>query len=376
MKLSVIILNYNVQYFLEQCITSVERALQGIDGEIIVIDNDSKDGSCDMVRTKFPHIQLIENKVNVGFSKANNQAVAEAQGEYVCILNPDTAVAEDTFTKSLNYAENTKELGALGIQLMDGTGNFLPESKRNVPTPTRALFKLIGKTKGHYGYYVERIPPHGSGEIDVLVGAFMLMKRSVYNEVGGFGEEYFMYGEDIDLSHKLQLAGYSNVYFGNLSMLHYKGESTKRDAVYIDRFYGAMRIFYRKHFRSNFVLNGIVHTGVLVAKLFRKVKEKKRRDYTFRTDKVIVFSEDLGLLKKVTESYEIPVSSGSKIQLESTEIRNSLLIFDVSYISYGQIFSVMQKLKNRENTFRIKPPGCSFVIGSDQSDQKGGVLKL
>jgi GT2 family glycosyltransferase len=376
LKLSVVILNYNVRFFLEQCIISVERALKGIDAEIIVVDNNSEDDSCAMVNGRFPHITLLENKENVGFSKANNQAVAIAKGEYVCILNPDAAVAEDTFSKAIGFAENIEKLGALSIYLMDGTGHFLPESKRNVPTPRRALLKLLGQTKGTNGYYARHIEDRASGEIDILAGAFMLMKRSVFNEVGGFDEDYFMYGEDIDLSYKLQKAGYKNHYLGSLCLLHYKGESTQKDGPYLDRFYGAMRIFYKKHYRSNFILSGLVSLGVVIMKVFRKRTGQNWKNISPETKEVLVFTESIPLLKKLSERFDIPIKSASKTVLDNALFTHSLCVFDVDYVSYRQIFSVMRQRKNKQNSFRIRPPGCNFVIGSDQSDQKGDVMEL
>lgn len=376
MKLSVIILNYNVRYFLEQCILSVERSLNGIDSEIIVVDNNSEDDSCAMMREKFPHIKLLANDENLGFSKANNQAVAIASGEYVCILNPDTAVSEDTFAKALNYAQQQSNLGAMGIYLMDGTGNFLPESKRNLPTRKRSLLKLIGRTKIKNGYYANHLSERDNGEVDTLVGAFMLLKRVVYEEVGGFDEDYFMYGEDIDLSYKLKKAGYQNHYMGSISMLHYKGESTKMDKAYLNRFYGAMRIFYKKHFQSSFLLNGMVNIGVVIAKLFRSIKISNRSRPVPKTKEVLVFTESIPLLKRLSEEFDVPVRSVSKTAMESAYFKNTLCVFDADYVTYGQIFKFMQLSKNRQNSFRIKPPGCSFAIGSDQSDQKGSVLSL
>ena len=376
MKLSVIILNYNVRFFLEQCIISVERALHGIDAEIIVADNDSKDDSCALVKARFPKVILLENKENLGFSKANNRAVEIAKGEYVCILNPDTAVAEDTFSKAIHYAENQSKLGALGVYLMDGTGNYLPESKRNIPTPRRSLLKLVGWTKGKNGYYANHVEDRGQGNVDTLVGAFMLMKRAVYQEVGGFDEDYFMYGEDIDLSYKLIQAGYQNCYLGDLCVLHYKGESTQKDAAYLDRFYGAMRIFYNKHFKSNYIQHACMNFGVMVAKKFRRRKEGKRQAIGPYIEEVLVITESIGLLKRLSEIYDVPVRSVSKTSMGNALFTNRLCIFDGDYMSYQQIFSVMQQRKNRENGFRIKPPGCKFVIGSDQSDQKGNVQAL
>ena len=184
MQLSVIILNYNVRYFLEQCILSVQKALEGIDSEIIVVDNSSSDDSCEMMRAKFPNIKLIENATNLGFPKGNNIGVAQAKGEYVCILNPDTVVAEDTFVKILNSQLPTlnSQLGIIGCKLIDGTGNFLPESKRGVPTPWVAFTKIFGlyKISNYFGkYYAQHVSHNESGKVDILVGAFMMMKREL-----------------------------------------------------------------------------------------------------------------------------------------------------------------------------------------------------
>ena len=371
MKISVVILNYNVRYFLEQCILSVQNAVKSLDAEIIVIDNDSKDGSCEMVKERFPQITLIENKENVGFSKANNQAVKVAKGEYVCILNPDTAVSENAFIKCLDYSETLKNMGALGVNLMDGTGNFLPESKRNVPTPIVSLLKLMGFVKK---YYSSHISEEEKGKVDVLVGAFMFMKRSVYNEVGGFDEDYFMYGEDIDLSYKIAKAGYENQYHGEINVLHYKGESTQKDALYFERFYGAMRIFYKKHLKPNALLNVIVSTGVFVAKLIRTSSGQKKLPLTNAIENAYVFTENLTVYRKLSEKMDIELKTSSKSLFDDGGLRNCLFIFDVSYMPYSQIFSVMRKLKNRNNQFRICPPNSNFILGSDRSDEKGTVV--
>jgi GT2 family glycosyltransferase len=324
-----------------------------------------------MVKSRFPNIQLIENKENVGFSKANNQGVEIAKGEYVCILNPDTAVAEDTFLRVLNRAESLENLGALGVHLMDGTGSFLPESKRNVPTPMVSLFKLMGFGNS---YYASQVPESGEGEIHVLVGAFILLNRNIYNEIGGFDEDYFMYGEDIDFSYKLTQKGYKNHYLGNVRVLHYKGESTLRDQHYLDRFYGAMRIFYKKHFKSNVLLNSIVNSGVYLAKIMagkRSVAEGPK--LLSQIKKTYVLTENLTLLKKISMKLKTDVSSTSKLIFSDENLSNCLFIFDVDYMSYTQIFSVMKKFRNKGNIFRIRPPGCDFLLGSDQSDQRGVV---
>lgn len=371
MKLSVVILNYNVRYFLEQCILSVQKAVENIDAEVIVIDNDSKDDSCQIVKSRFPNVILIENKVNVGFSKANNQAVAVAKGEYVCILNPDTVVAEDIFIKSIKYSESIENIGALGVYLMDGTGNFLPESKRNLPTPKVSLFKLSGFTKK---YYASHIPNTASGEIEVLVGAFMLIKRNVYNEVGGFDEDYFMYGEDIDLSYKITKAGYINHYLGSATVLHYKGESTKKDEAYFERFYGAMQIFYQKHFNKNLLLTNAVSLGVVLAKNTHMLTSEKKVKQDLNLEKNYIFTENVELLEKLSDKTKLVFQMASKNVHDLVVLKNSLLVFDNDYISHNEIFRLMKQLKDKGNHFRIKPQGCNFIIGSDQSDEKGGVI--
>ncbi|HBR55725.1 MAG TPA: glycosyltransferase family 2 protein [Flavobacteriaceae bacterium] len=371
MELSVVILNYNVQYFLEQCILSVQRAIGNLDAEIIVVDNASSDDSCAMVTRKFPQITLIQNKENVGFSKANNQAVAIAKGKYVCILNPDTAVAEDTFLKCLQKAEKLTNLGAMGIHLLDGTGHFLPESKRNLPTPFVSLKKVLGFTKK---YYANHISDKEEGEVQVLVGAFMLLERSIYKDVGGFDEDYFMYGEDIDLSYKIEKAGYKNYYLGTTETLHYKGESTQKDAAYLQRFYGAMQIFYRKHFKSNVLFDMAVKIGVSLAKSAKKQSVGRRKSDSANVAQAIVITDNINLLKQLSEKIDIPLKSSSKSMFQNGDVQDTLLIFDSEYIPYNQIFQVMRQYKGRGNRYRIRPPGCSFLIGSDQSDDKGGVV--
>ncbi len=360
-----------MRYFLEQCIRSVQSAIVNIDAEIIVIDNNSSDDSCQMVKTIFPNILLIENKENDGFSKANNQAVKEAKGEYVCILNPDTAVSEHTFISSLKFAESINNLGALGVYLMDGTGAFLPESKRNLPTPKTSLLKLLGIGRNYYANHVDK---NKRGDIDILVGAFMLLKRSVYNEVNGFDEDYFMYGEDIDFSYKITKAGYKNHYMGDVTVLHYKGESTQKDKDYFDRFYGAMKIFYSKHFHTNIFFNIMVNLGVFIAKSTSRASVNIKDSEKNTTKEAYLLTEDLTLLKRISSTIENPIKSVSKSIFADKTFSNSHFIFDTNYMSYDQIFRVMKDLSGKENTFRIHPSNSNFIIGSDQSDQKGTVI--
>ncbi|NJM79488.1 MAG: glycosyltransferase family 2 protein [Flavobacterium sp.] len=302
MKLSVIILNYNVRYFLEQCVLSVQKALENIDpnasGEIIVIDNNSSDDSCQMMKSRFPNVKLIENKSNLGFPKGNNIGVAKAKGEYICILNPDTVVSENTFTKILNFCHTEPvevlNTGIIGCKLIDGTGNFLPESKRGVPTPWVAftkifgLYKIFPKSSWFTKYYAQNISENESGKVDILVGAFMMMKRSLYLEVGGFDEECFMYSDDIDLSYMVLQKGYQNYYRADTTVIHYKGESTVRDGTYMKRFREAMQFFYKKHFKKSVVFDFMMKLGSFA---FALLKKNQQKEVSKKIDKYVVFTK-------------------------------------------------------------------------------------
>lgn len=255
MRLSVIIVNYNVRHFLEQALRSVRKAMEGIDGDVWVVDNNSVDDSVRMVQEKFPDIQLIANKHNPGFSIANNQAIRACTSEYVLLLNPDTLVEEDTFTKCLAFMDAHPDAGALGVKLIDGSGKFLPESKRGFPSPWVAFCKTFGlssifpKSRLFSRYYLGFLDENETHEIDVLVGAFMFMRREALDKAGLLDEAFFMYGEDIDLSYRIVLAGYKNYYYPDTQIIHYKGESTKKGSLnYVKTFYQAMIIFARKHF--------------------------------------------------------------------------------------------------------------------------------
>jgi len=257
MKLSVVIVNYNVRYFLEQTLLSVRKAAVHVDTEVFVVDNNSVDDSVSMVREKFPEVQLIANQDNPGFSIANNQAIREAKGEYVLLLNPDTLVEEDTFASCVTFMDAHPEAGGLGVRMIDGAGKFLPESKRGFPSPWVAFAKTFGLAKifpssplfNHYhlGYLSE----YETHEIEVLSGAFMFMRRSALDKVGLLDEAFFMYGEDIDLSYRIVQGGYKNYYLPETTIIHYKGESTKKGSLnYVKAFYQAMIIFARKHFQG------------------------------------------------------------------------------------------------------------------------------
>lgn len=255
LKLSVIIVNYNVEYFLEQCLNSTFKALEQVSGEVFVVDNNSIDGSVEMVKAKFPQAHLIANKDNTGFSVANNQAMKIAKGEYVLLLNPDTIVEEDTFKQVVDFMDEHPDAGGLGCKMIDGKGVFLPESKRGLPTPSVAFYKIFGlsklfpKSKKFGKYHLTYLNNEEIHEVDVLSGAFMMMRKKTLDKVGLLDEAFFMYGEDIDLSYRIILGGYKNYYYPKTRIIHYKGESTKKSSVnYVFVFYNAMIIFAKKHF--------------------------------------------------------------------------------------------------------------------------------
>jgi GT2 family glycosyltransferase len=258
MKLSVIIVSYKVPYFLEQTLLSVQKAAQRVETEVIVVDNNSKDNSVDMVRKKFSWAKLIANTDNTGFATANNQGIEIAKGEYILFLNPDTVVREDTFEQIVNFMEQYPQFGGLGVKMIDGTGIFLPESKRGFPSPEVAFYKTFGlsklfpKSKRFNRYHLGYLDEDKNHEVDVLSGAFMLIPRKVLDEVGYWDEAFFMYGEDIDLSYRIIKGGYKNYYYADTTIIHYKGESTKKGSLnYVKTFYEAMIIFTQKHFQGS-----------------------------------------------------------------------------------------------------------------------------
>jgi len=255
MKLSIVIVNYNVRYFLEQCLHSVQNACKGIEAEVFVVDNSSVDGSVKMVSEKFPDVILIENKDNLGFSTANNQAMSRAKGEYILLLNPDTLVEDGTLRKVVGFMDEHQDAGGLGVKMIDGKGKFLPESKRALPTPLVAFYKIFGlsslfpRSRIFSQYHLGYLDKDKTHIIDVLAGAFMLLRKTVLDKIGLLDESFFMYGEDIDLSYRITQAGYKNYYYPETRIIHYKGESTKKSSInYVFMFYNAMIIFAKKHF--------------------------------------------------------------------------------------------------------------------------------
>ncbi len=298
MKLSVIIVNYNIKYFLEQCLYSVRKACKGIESEIFVVDNNSVDGSVKMTREKFPEVTVIANNENKGFSKANNQAIKKAKGEYILLLNPDTVVEDDTFKKPISFMDEHSEAGGLGVKMIDGKGKFLPESKRGFPSPATAFYKIFGlsaifprsKTFGKYHLgYLDKDEIH---EVDVLAGAFMMLRKKVLEKIGLLDEAFFMYGEDIDISYRIIKAGYKNYYYPETRIIHYKGECTKKSSInYVFIFYNAMVIFAKKHFspKNARMFSFLINIAIYLRAFFAIASRFFSKAFLPLTDAVLLF---------------------------------------------------------------------------------------
>jgi GT2 family glycosyltransferase len=295
MDLSIIIVNYNVKHLLEQCLLSVQKAIAGISAEVIVIDNASTDDSMDYLAPLFPWVKFTWNNENAGYARANNMGLKEAAGNYILFLNPDTILKEDTLQKSIAFMNADPRAGALGIKMYNGEGIYLPESKRGFPSP---FYKLSGitalfpRSPVFARYYLGHLDENSNQEVEVLSGAFMLTRKDVLQQTGGFDERFFMYAEDIDLSYRIQQAGYKNYYLAESSIVHFKGASTNQESLrYTRLFYKAMNQFVKKHYTGSrsLVYIAMIQTGITlraglsgIRNLFRQIK---KRTFTNRQNK-------------------------------------------------------------------------------------------
>lgn len=349
MKVSIVIVSYNARFYLEQCLYSVEAALKNIEGEIIVVDNASPEKPIDFVKPKFPNVHFVESPENLGFGKANNLGVELAKGEYVLILNPDTIIPENLLEEILPFADQTSNLGALGVRLVDANGKFHPESKRNIPSFENTFGKLFGtliNSKSSKSYYKTEVGELDIAPAEILVGAFMLLKKSVYQKVGGFDERYFMYGEDIDLSYTLVLNGFTNYYYGKSTVIHYKGESTRKDKKYLKIFFEAMKLFVDKYYSDKPVQHFIYQLGLKVRAKMALYKG------TFKKG-------DVKIKKEISIDKLIPIQSRKDINEKSAQI-----LLDGSIFSNQEILSIINDFAQpgyRE--FFIKPQNMQVIIG-------------
>ena len=360
-KISIVIVNYNVKYFIRQCLQSIFKSQVDAELDVIVIDNNSKDGSVEMIRQEFPQVRLVDNKENVGFSKANNQGFEIARGDFILILNPDTIIEESTLQICLDYCYSNKDVGAIGVKMLDGSGQFLPESKRGFPTPLQSLFKLIGiskifKSSARFnGYYLGHLSEDETHNIDVLTGAFMFIPTPVIQAVSGFDEDYFMYGEDIELSFQIKALGKKIIYLPDSSIIHFKGESTKKSSIqYLKNFYGAMAIYASKrHEGSGWIWNVILRLGIFITALvavFRNVMQKILRPII---DLAILF----GTTKLIQNAW-----ASLYYKNETYYDDSSILVSTV--FSIVVLISVYYVLGHYDKKYRLRQLAYSFVFSS------------
>ncbi|MEG1587098.1 MAG: glycosyltransferase family 2 protein [Bacteroidales bacterium] len=391
MKISIVIVNYKVKYFLEQCLLSVRKAIEGIDAEVFVVDNNSQDDSLIYLKPLFPEVNFIANKENVGFARANNQAIRLSKGEYVLLLNPDTLLSEKVIQRVMLFMDQHPDAGGAGVKMIDGKGNFLPESKRSMPTPWVSFCKIFGLSAlfpqsrlfGKYalGYLDEnRIHP-----IDVMAGAFMMLRREALDRTGLLDEDFFMYGEDIDLSYRITCAGYKNYYLPE-RILHYKGESTPKHTIkYVRIFYEAMDIFFKKHNpHTSFVyavfirfaivlrasLAGLHRIGMSVCGTPADLTKKECRKMVIcASEQCAPEIKQLFALHNAGEELFVfteALRKTDKLRSFIKEHKISGVVLSDSLLNYGDMLKTMEKLKVEELDFCIHTQQSRTIVSSNQ----------
>lgn len=371
MELSIIIVNYNVKYFLEQCLHSVYSAIGSINAEVWVVDNDSTDDSYQYIHQKYPQVQFIINSTNQGFSKANNQALAKANGEFILFLNPDTIIAEDTLSATINFLRSTKNAGALGIRMIDGTGHYLKESKRGFPTPWVSFCKMSGLTSLFPSsaffskYYLGNLPPNQNHPVEALSGAFMLVKKDILDKTGGFDERFFMYAEDIDLSFRIYKAGYQNYYFSDSSIIHFKGESTTKDRRYIKLFYKAMSQFVQKHYSglSTKLLSAVLQAGIGIRAIAAGLFASKEPDSSITSPELFSLIGDEQCTKQLSKRIETKPDTENRIYCTGKQFTYKLAIQKI------------ETCNNGANLY-IHGSGTDSIVGSTSNKSRGIVIAL
>ncbi|MDC0644468.1 glycosyltransferase family 2 protein, partial [Crocinitomicaceae bacterium] len=360
--LSVVIVNYNVEHFLEQCLNSVLKARQKNNIEIFVVDNNSSDGSVEMVKQKFPNVILIANKDNRGFSSANNQAIKIAKGRNILLLNPDTVVEESTFNKVVGFMNSHDDCGGLGVRMVDGKGDFLPESKRGLPTPLVAFYKIFGlssifpKSKKFGAYHLGYLDEFEINQIDVLSGAFLCVSKSALEKVGLLDETFFMYGEDIDFSYRITQEGFKNYYFPETTIIHYKGESTKKSSInYVFVFYKAMVIFAEKHFSKNNakVFSLAIHLAIYLRASLAILNRFIRFSFPFLIDFLIILC-GLFLLTNHWKSADI--------HFPEFVFKYSIPIYSATWLLSALFFGVYDKEPKRTAILKSTLFGTALIL--------------
>ncbi|MEI8073252.1 MAG: glycosyltransferase family 2 protein [Bacteroidota bacterium] len=375
MELSIIIVNYNVKFFLEQCLHTVLKAVSTIDAEIWVVDNHSTDDSLSYLRPLFPAVHFIENPKNIGFGAANNQVLPFCKGEFILFLNPDTLIPGDCLTQCLQFIRSHPNAGALGIRMLDGSGQFLPESKRAFPSPITAFCKLVGlsalfpRSARFNRYSLGHLNPLENHPVDVLAGAFMMVKRSVLDQTGAFDQRFFMYGEDIDLSYRIQKAGFINYYFAGSTIIHFKGESTRKGSLnYVLLFYTAMLLFVRKNYKglkaglfgffiqAAIIIRGLISLLYKIGVFFLKMSENGQNNDKNRAKEMII------------------VENPTKIKELQIDQKTVILFCESNDFSWKQIIEELERFSYTDAQFRFHGNKSNSIVGSDSKETEGEAL--
>ena len=383
-KLTVVIVNYNVRFYLEQCLYSLRKSMAGIDASVVVVDNHSSDGSVGYLRELFPEVEFVASPHNLGFARANNVAIRRTKGEYVLLLNPDTVVAEDTVRKAVAFLDEYPDVGSLGVRMLRSDGTSAPESRRGLPTPVTSFWKMLGLTRlfprsrRFARYYLGHLPWDEPSQIEVVSGAFCMIRRSALDEVGLLDEDFFMYGEDIDLSYRILASGRKNWYLP-LDILHYKGESTQKSSFrYVHVFYGAMIIFLRKHYGGlGMMLSIPIYLGVYLKALVAMVtmlphkiqkylalpRSKKHYPHYRFVGSADAAERCKALLQDKAVDIRFLEGCDNHLQMEDPKNKSGVVVvYDTSEYSYAEIFSHFSSMPRKNVMMGFYYPERNIVV--------------
>lgn len=376
MKLTVIIVNYNVKFFVEQCLDSLERALDGIDSEVFVVDNHSSDGSIEYLKPRFPKVIFIESNHNLGFARANNMAIRQAEGQYVLLLNPDTFVGEQTIKQAIEFMDQHPKAGGAGVKMFNTDGTKALESRRGLPTPLTSFYKMCGlcskfpESRRFGKYYMGYLSWDKPERIDIISGAFCLMRKEALDKAGHLDEDFFMYGEDIDLSYRLLKAGYDNWYLP-LPILHYKGESTHKSSFrYVHVFYQAMLIFFKKHYghmrlwvtlpikAAIYVRSAMALVSMLTDKAKKSLgfvdTKRKFRKYVFiGTDQMLGQCRQIAYKKGLDATFHLAdenIQQHGHNAMQLDDKSQLVVVYDLQLFSYEKVLAIMSTKPDKQIT--------------------------
>jgi N-acetylglucosaminyl-diphospho-decaprenol L-rhamnosyltransferase len=385
MILSVVIVSYNVKFFLEQCLSCLKKAVVGSSFpgdqiEVFIVDNASSDGSMAFLIPAFPEFHFIQNNENTGFAKANNQALTLCTGEFILFLNPDTILAEDSLDICLSFFRSTPDAGAVGVHMIDGTGNYLKESKRGFPSVRSSFYKMVGlarlfpRSKIFSGYYMGHLNEGSHHVVDILSGAFMMVKKNILDKTSGFDEQFFMYAEDIDLSFRIRQCGYQNYYLSETTIIHFKGESTRKDIRYVNMFYTAMEQFIQKHFQPGQTSRQLhlLTLGIRIHKLMSRLQLAFKKAVTKSGIPGQVFIRGGPDSKIAWQNY----LAAKKIPFTDHETEADEIIFCEGPLQSWK--SIIAEIENSKNRFRYKFHGTAThaAVGSNSSREPGEIFEL